>query len=157
MSSTLCPVLPLDTPDRFSDYCCKDNACDACAAGMNRSYCLNNSHLYTDAVYSVSIPYSEFYDYFLSGHNDKWGESYAAEVFGPYINNGNILIEYKYLDCNMRRTTIKWRVINMGDCPADKSTGKTKTAYKVRLFQYSASTPEAVWWCNLTDDIEPDN
>jgi hypothetical protein len=158
MSTTLSPVLPLDTPDRYSDYCCKDNACDACADDKKGSNCLNFTHNYDINQYSVAIPYKEFFDHFLSPPNDMWSEWYAKEVFGSYIrNDGTMLIGYKYLDCNMRRTTIKWRLVNMGDCPADKDTGLTKTAYKVRLFRYSASTPEAVWWCNLTDNIEPDN
>lgn len=44
MSNPDCPTLPIDTPELYSDYCCKGNACDACADDKNGDNCLNATH-----------------------------------------------------------------------------------------------------------------
>jgi len=95
----------------------------------------------TSLVYSVSIPYSEFRNYLVeTDKSGPWGDKYFHSVFDKYVEDDFIEIEYKYGKCVDWKTEIIWRPANTEE-----------KAYSVR---YSHSSPFAIWWCNLTDELE---
>lgn len=62
--------------------------------------------------------------------------------FNQHVDDdGLIEINYKYGDVVNWKTQIKWRIPD------------TDKVYSVR---YGHSSPFAMWWCNLTDELEED-
>ena len=92
--------------------------------------------------YSVRIPYDEFrYHLVETDESGPWGDDYFHSVFGKYVEDDYIEIDYRYGPSVNWKTEIIWRV----------SGHDIKKAYKVR---YGNSSPFAMWWCSLTDEIE---
>ena len=90
--------------------------------------------------YRVRVKASEFRNYLVEA-DSPWGDNYFDQVFGGDIDSsdGCIEIEYKYGKFVNCTGVIKWRVI-----------GTNKT-YKL---SYGGISEFAVWWGQLTDDLE---
>ena len=94
--------------------------------------------------YSVRIPYDEFrYHLVETDESGPWGDDYFHSVFGKYVEDDYIEIDYRYGPSVNWKTEIIWRV----------SGHDIKKAYKVR---YGNSSPFAMWWSSVTNEIEMD-
>ena len=95
--------------------------------------------------YTVSLDYKEFVEMFFHGadapNGGPWGTPYVHSCFQEDVDeDGNITIEYKYDTADPAGSTrVKWRV---------------QGHEKVRMLRYFGSSPFAMWWCQVTDDIE---
>ena len=78
----------------------------------------------------------------VEGDKGPWGDTYFETIFGKYIEDGAIEIEYKYGDYKDGKSQVKWRI------PGTE---------KVYLVKYGGSSQFAMWWCGMTDDIEDNN
>jgi len=86
------------------------------------------------------MTYADFrYNMVETDESGPWGDNYFSKTFDKYVDDGMIEIEYKYGRCVDWNTEIIWKI------------PETEKAYKVR---YGHSSPFAMWWCSLTDEIE---
>jgi hypothetical protein len=92
--------------------------------------------------YTVSIPYTEFREWLVENDDSgPWGDGHFHETFDEYVEDDLIRIEYKYGDYKNGKSAIKWRIADVENS-------------KVYLVRYGGSSRFAMWWCDLTDDIE---